>query len=257
MTLQQINDQEKVWLLQEKYHGIETPEYVQECKLIDAGMPVAYLIGNIEFLDCHIDLASKPLIPRAETEYWVDALIKKYKNKYSEAELRNIKVLDVFAGSGCIGIALKKHLGSQLDFAELKRKHCEQIRKNLEINFEDNISQVFQSDVLCDVPTKEYDLIVANPPYVPKVHRGTLVQDSVNKYEDPDAVYAGNNGNALIQSLVNSVRPFLSDDGSIHIEHDPSQTHTLMKYLSSTWTTQVIKDQFRRDRVLELRKKRH
>ena len=256
MALEEINNQEKVWLLQEKYNGVETEQYVRECDLIDAGMPVAYLIGNIKFLGCYIELSSKPLIPRAETEYWVDALIKHYKNLYSEVELRNLKVLDVFAGSGCIGIALKKHLGCQVDFAELKPEHCQQIQKNLSINFDNESSKVFQSDVLQDVPANEYDLIVANPPYVPKAHRKTLVQDSVNMYEDTEAVYADDNGNALIKSLATSVKPYLHSSASLYMEFDPSQTNTLIEFLSRDFLVEVKKDQYERARVLRLKLKK-
>jgi len=94
-----IVEQEKKWLLKEKYNGETTDAYEQECKLLETGVPVAYLIGNIEFLGCHIDLSSKPLIPRAETEYWADIFIKKVKGKYPEDELKKLNILDLFSGS--------------------------------------------------------------------------------------------------------------------------------------------------------------
>lgn len=257
MDLTQINEQEKKWLLREKYHGVESEAYIKEASLIDKGMPVAYLIGNIEFLGCHIDLSSRPLIPRAETEYWADVLTKKYKSKYSKVELSNLKALDVFAGSGCIGIALKKHLGCHVDFAELKPDHCEQIKENLEKNFGAGHGyQIFESDVLKSAPKKKYDLIVANPPYVPPSHKKTLVQDSVNKFEDPHAVYADDNGNALIKRLITQSDSYLSYGGELWIEFDPSQEESLVYFCTKTKNSRfhIIQDQFNQKRILVIKR---
>jgi len=255
MSLQDINDQEKIWLLEEKYAGIESDEYHNECQMIDEGMPVAYIIGNIEFLGCCIDLTSKPLIPRAETEYWVHKLIQDYKERYSAGELRKLKVLDVFAGSGCIGIAIRKHFECHVDFAELKPEHCKQIQKNIDNNFKNDNSHIFESNVLENVPSGKYDLILANPPYVPYSHKDALVQESVNNYEDQDAVYAEDNGNELIKRLLNTCGEYLGDESSLFIEFDPSQTQELQRFASESYQTTVIKDQFQKDRVIKIKAK--
>jgi HemK-like putative methylase len=256
MDLHTINEQEKKWLLDEKYGGIETPEYLKEAKQIDDGMPVAYLIGHIDFLGCRIELGSKPLIPRAETEYWTDVLIKEYKSKYSEVELRNMKVLDVFSGSGCIGIALAKHFDCDVDFAELKAPHIKQIKKNIVLNkIDPEKVHIYQSDVLNSVPEKKYDLIVANPPYVPFSHKNTHVQNSVNKHEDPEAVFAEDDGNELIKKLIIQSKEYLEDNREIWIEFDPSQSKDLEIYVAdhSPYNLNIANDQYNKNRVLILK----
>lgn len=63
-------DQDKKWLLEEKYKGIPSAEYEADLRRLEAGEPLAYVIGSIPFCHTKIFLESKPLIPRPETEYW-------------------------------------------------------------------------------------------------------------------------------------------------------------------------------------------
>ncbi len=60
------------WLLQEKYGGEKSEAFFADCKRLALGEPLGYLIGHTPFLDCTIYLDSKPLIPRAETEFWTE-----------------------------------------------------------------------------------------------------------------------------------------------------------------------------------------
>ena len=67
------------WLLNEKYHGEKTSAFFTDCVRLETGEPLAYVIGHIPFLDCTIYLDSRPLIPRVETEFWVEKLITTIK----------------------------------------------------------------------------------------------------------------------------------------------------------------------------------
>jgi release factor glutamine methyltransferase len=139
---------EKQWLLDEKYGGMETPEFFADLEKLESGTPLAYLISSIPFLGCHIDLSSKPLIPRPETEYWVNEIIKHYIPQKPE-----MKILDIFSGSGCVGVAVLKHTSNIVHFGELQKQNIEQIQKNLDLNgIEKNRYQIFQSDVFENVP---------------------------------------------------------------------------------------------------------
>ena len=83
-----------------------------DIELLKKGIPLDYIIGYVEFLGYHIDLSYKPLIPRTETEYWVNVETKWIIESTHTKSTRNtrLKVLDVFSGSGCIGIAVYKKL---------------------------------------------------------------------------------------------------------------------------------------------------
>ncbi len=92
--------QDEVWLLREKYQGVKTDAFFEDCARLKNGEPLAYIIGSIPFLNTTIFLDAHPLIPRPETEFWVEKAIAHMNVR---APLR---ILDLCAGSGCIGVAV-------------------------------------------------------------------------------------------------------------------------------------------------------
>jgi release factor glutamine methyltransferase len=241
--------QEKKWLRDEKYKGQETPEYLRECSLIEKGVPVAYLIGNIEFLSCTIDLEYQPLIPRSETEFWTDIFIRKNKRK------KNLKILDVFSGSGCIGIATGKHLQADVDFGDIDPKNIKQIKKNIKINIPGIKSNVYTTNVFLNIPQKKYDYILANPPYIDS-NKISQVQNSVQQNEDHHALFAKEMGLEYVYRLIDQGCQYLTDKGEIWIEFDPWQTKLINTYLdkNNKWSHLYLKDQYNKKRVVILKK---
>jgi len=114
--------QEEAWLLKEKYGGEKTAlvfkesldeiknkyswgeDFFTDLERLKAGEPLAYIIGHTPFLNCQINLNSHPLIPRVETEYWVEKAIESIRRE----NISNVRVLDLCAGSGCVGVAVAK-----------------------------------------------------------------------------------------------------------------------------------------------------
>lgn len=195
--------------------------------------PVDYQIGHSEFLNLKIDLSFKPLIPRVETEYWTDLVIKEIKKKNVENNLHEIKVLDIFAGSGCVGLAVLKHTPeAQVDFAEVESKFLEQIKFNAALN---NISldkyKLIESDVLNNIPFEnQYDFILANPPYIPEGRKGEL-DKSVTDYEPHVALFSGPDGLDLIKKFLAKAKNYLNPNSQIWLEFDSEQQDTLKKLL--------------------------
>src|SRR5690606_17142556 len=100
---------------------------------LEAGEPLGYVIGHVPFLGCNIFLDSHPLIPRPETEFWLNTAIKEIIS--SSLTRRNIKVLDLCSGSGAIGVAVAKHiLDAKVDFAEVDPLHQKTIERNVTEN---------------------------------------------------------------------------------------------------------------------------
>ncbi|OGZ06437.1 MAG: hypothetical protein A3C93_01760 [Candidatus Lloydbacteria bacterium RIFCSPHIGHO2_02_FULL_54_17] len=242
---------EKAWLLREKYHGNEMPRFFADTKRLEAGEPLAYVIGWVDFLGCRIDLSAKPLIPRSETEFWVELVII----HQSLVTSKNTKILDLFAGSGCIGIALLKHLlNATVDFGEKDPVLCKQIKKNTALNNIDPArTRVIQTDVFSGL-TGTYDYIFANPPYIDPSKKNT-VQHSVLTYEPKGALFARSGGLFFIERLLTQGAKHLRQGGIMYIEFGHGQKVAIARLTRTYgWNPTFAKDQFGKWRVVRLKK---
>jgi len=256
-------EKEISWLLKEKYNN-NLPagrqgqkQFKKDVKRLEKGEPVDYVIGFTEFLGCKIDLSKKILIPRPETEFWVKQVIeeiRKDKRKY-------IKCLDMFAGSGCIGIAVIKNLlrarrsfsEGGCDFADKEKNAIAQIKINCKLNNIDKKRyKVIQSDIFKAKPAfaksfgeAKYDFIFANPPYI-AITRKNKIQKSVLKYEPKQALFGGKDGLVLIDRFLKESQKHLNEQGKIFMEFDYIQKKQieklLKKYKYNSW--EFKKDQY-------------
>ncbi len=241
-----MDSKEANWLLQEKYglaDALNRPEVwpqeaTEDMKRLSRGEPLAYVIGFVPFLDCHIDLRFRPLIPRAETEYWAGLMA--HRQRFKE---KPVKCLDLFAGSGCLGLALLKHWsGSQVDFADKSKDCLKQVKINLALNqFDPSRSQLIFSDTFSHVRGR-YDVITANPPYIAPEFFHDL-PDSVKRYEPKEALLADNQGLFLIESFLVSVAGHLEPEGEFWLEFDSRQKNEIEKLIDK----EIFEYQFGRD----------
>ncbi len=218
-----VDPQEVAWLLKEKYAGMVCPAFEEDVRRLEAGEPLAYVIGWIPFLGTKINLDSNPLIPRVETEYWVSEAI----NVIKERNLGPVRILDLCAGSGAIGLALLRHLpDAEVDFVEIDRTHHMTILKNLEENHIDQRrAHVFGGDLFEKI-TQTYDFILTNPPYLDPALEGR-VEASVAAHEPGSALWGGEGGLALIGDIIRDAQAHLSRGGVIFIEHEPEQVEAI------------------------------
>ena len=240
------------WLLRDKYSGKESEAFLRDVKKLKGGEPLDYIIGFREFLSCHIDLSKKPLIPREETEYWVEkslALLPTSK--------KPLKVLDIFAGSGCIGLAVVKNKkNANVVFADKDKKAIEQIRINVKKNnVKSTRVKVIQSDVFSNIKGK-FDIIFANPPYIPTT-RKNKVQPSVLKHEPRAALFGGADGLLYIKPFLAKAQNHLTDNGKIYFEFDSIQKKSIEKLLKKYQHTsfEFYKDQYQKWRWVLVNKK--
>ena len=148
--------------------------------------PIQYIIGNVLFYDLIIKVNKHVLIPRPETEELVKLI---YNQNSSE---KNWNILDIGTGSGCIIIALKKIF---------KNANCKGIdisQQALNMAIENAISNKIKIDfTLQDINQlsthpNSLDIIVSNPPYVPKRDSNKMSKNVIN-FEPHVALFVENN----------------------------------------------------------------
>jgi len=238
------------WLLNEKYQNKITDCAKKDIEKLKKGEPVDYLIGFVDFLGCRIDLSSRPLIPRPETEYWVEHSISDLKK-----EERKLEILDMFSGSGCIGIAVLKYVKRcNVEFAEKDKKFLKQISVNLKLNgISKDRYKITGSDVFKNIKSK-YDYIFANPPYIAK-KRINKVQKSVLKYEPKRALFGGEDGLYYIKRFLKEAVEHVKRGGRIYMEFDSPQKRKIEKILKNNKHSdyRFYKDQYGKWRCVEVR----
>ncbi len=212
------------YLLHEKYRGVENDAYAYDLARLKAGEPLAYVIGWVPFLGTKIFLDSRPLIPRAETEFWAEKAIEAIRKAVGGRPLR---LLDLFAGSGAIGVAALKHLPeAHADFGEIDPRHFPTIELNLEENaIVPTRARLIETDVW-QALDRPYDFIFANPPYLSEKRAGR-VEQSVIAHEPLVSLFAGEDGFALIRRTLEGLTHHLAPYGALFIEHEPEHVKRL------------------------------
>lgn len=187
--------------------------------------PEAYRVGHVPFLGTTIYLDSRPLIPRSETEWWVEKVV----HSTSLIAGKEIQVLDLFAGSGCIGVAILKHVPhAQVTFGEFEAKHLSTIEKNIRENGIDPArTSVVHTDVYRDL-RNHYDYVLANPPYLSRA-RLARIEPAVLEHEPVGALFAEDDGYALIDATIAGLPEHLAHRGQCWVEHEPEHAPRILE----------------------------
>lgn len=208
-----------------------------------------------KFLNVRIDLSKKVFLPREETQFWTKKAIKKVQKEKEGA--KKIEILDIFAGSGCIGISLLKNLkNSFVDFVDVDPEAISQIKFNLKLNkISPRRYSIFHSNLFEKLEKKEYDFIFANPPYVAK-ERIFEVQERVKRLEPRISWYGGKEGIFFIKKFLTQAKNYLKKGGKIFLEIDPLQKDKISEILrkENYQEFRFFKDQFRKIRWVEITK---
>lgn len=230
-------------LLREKYKGKQSQTFWKDVALLMKGELLDYVIGWRPFLGNKIDLEFRPLIPRDETEFWVEKILADLPQG------KELFILDVFCGSGCIGIAaLKKLKKAKVIFADLDPFCLMQTAKNIKLN-KIGLSRaaIKQSDILEDLEGG-FDYIFANPPYIPEIFAKD-VQDSVLRHESSSFLFGGKDGLQYIRKLLTQAKKHLKPGGKLFCEFDSRTAKDLRVLLKKEgYKAEICKDQFKKPR---------
>ena len=205
-----------------------------------AGEPVAYLIGEWEFYGLPLDISSEVLIPRPDTEVLAEQAIAYIKT------LGECRVLDLCAGSGCIGLAVAANapqarvvLGEWSDGA---LKICSQnIRRN---GLTGRVVPI-QADAR-ERPEKslgDFQCIISNPPYIPHGDISGL-DASVRDYEPHLALDGGEDGLDFYRAIAEKWKEALNVGGRLYFEVGIGQADSVLRIMRAQGfgDIQVVKD---------------
>ncbi len=229
------------WLLEEKYAGEKTEAFLKDTERLAKGEPLAYVIGWQPFLKLKIYLDSRPLIPRAETEWWTEQLLLSIIRDCSSAKF---SFLDLCAGSGAIGCAiLNKIQNAQVYFGEIEYSHKSIILKNIrENNLDAKRASIRIGDLFEPFENMRFDRIAINPPYIPNER---ILPKSVALYEDERALYSGKDGLDVIRRVANDLSKYLAPNGQAWIECDSAAaTAVATLFKEKEFLSEIRNDQY-------------
>jgi release factor glutamine methyltransferase len=185
------------------------------------GRPVAYIVGNREFMGLDFFVKEGVLIPRPDTEVLVEEIIELCKNK------DEVEILDIGTGSGAITVSLAKYIEkSTIKSLDISDIPLEVGKKNAMNNDVDNKIEFIKSDLFSSIKDKniKFDVIVSNPPYIPKKDMDTL-HTQVKDYEPYNALEGGIDGLDFYRDITDQSKSYLKEDGILAYEvgHDQAK----------------------------------
>lgn len=187
-----------------------------------AGEPVQYILERADFMGLTFHVDRRVLIPRQDTETLVEqALI-------ALSALAAPRVLDLCAGSGCIGLSLKSLAPrAQVTLADLSREALEVARMNAERNGAE--VTIRHGDLYRAVGRDRFDLIVSNPPYIPHGEMAKLQREV--RHEPAMALDGGRDGLDFYRRIAEGAPAHLNPGGAIYLEVGVDEADAVIKLL--------------------------
>jgi len=210
--------------------------------------PVQYVMGNTVFYNMQFQVNDKVLIPRPETEEMTNMVINSYR-----FEQKQLSILDVGTGSGCIAVAIKKNLPSSkviaLDISEdaldIARANAISNKTNIQCTLFDFLDESRWPELML------FDIIISNPPYIP-VNEKKLMDKNVVNFEPHNALFVPDNQPLLFyEKIARFGRGHLNYNGKIFVETHEDYAKEVAALFSATYQQVLIKkDLFGKERMV-------
>ncbi|PJZ53675.1 peptide chain release factor N(5)-glutamine methyltransferase [Leptospira adleri] len=215
--------------------------------------PTSYITGQKAFYNSVFFVNENVLIPRPETEELVEKILLDFKD-----DAKEINVLDLCTGSGCIGISLKVARNDwNIFLSDISKDALSVAEKNSnQLLGEDKESiQFFESDLFSSIPRDlKFDLIATNPPYIPSSDKETMMKDVLD-YEPHLALFL-ENPKDFLTDLIEKAHSYLNPNGKFYMETLPSLASALVsEAIGKGWAKgRVEKDLSGKERFVILTK---
>lgn len=197
-----------------------------------ANEPLQYILGTQEFMGLEFNVNNKVLVPRADTEALTEAIL----------ELNcGMNVLDICTGSGCIAISIAHYnknafvLGVDIsdDALLTASENAEKLSLSERVRFE-------KCDIMKDIPSGTYDIIVSNPPYI-KSGDIEKLQNEVKLYEPHIALDGGEDGLNFYRRIIKIAPMLLKENGKIYFEVGYDQSEQVLGLMKENFKACGIK----------------
>ncbi len=177
----------------------------------EQGEPLHYILGEVEFWGLQIAVGPGVLIPRPETELIVEEVIG------LAGMNRELRILDLCTGSGCLALALAKELpGSRVTGSDISETAVNYAARNAITNGIAN-ARFLHGHLFETVPDERFDIIVSNPPYIVSSEIDTL-QIEIREHEPREALDGGAEGLDFYRDIITEALGHLVPGGHIILE---------------------------------------
>ena len=209
--------------------------YFKAIKKIISGVPLQHITHMQEFMKMNFYVDENVLIPRSDTEILVEEVINISK------KINAKKILDLCTGSGAIAISLAKYIeNSEITAVDISKKALEIARTNAKNNDVENQITFVESDLFKNLKEDKYDVIVSNPPYIPKKDIETL-HTQVKDYEPYNALEGGEDGLDFYRQITKESIDYLKQGGILAYEVGHDQAEDVSEIMKSYGYTKIYK----------------
>ena len=193
-------------------------------KKLKDGIPVQYIVGNVDFYNINVNVNQNVLIPRFETEELVEKTINYIKKIFD----KNIDIIDLGTGSGCIAISIAKNIDCNMDAIDISSDALQLAKENA---LKNNVNINFECRDMLDSPNKKYDVLISNPPYL----RENEAEEIVRNNEPNIALFATDDGMYFYKNILNNYKNNMNDKFIMAFELGYNHADYLKEYASSIY----------------------
>ena len=186
-------------------------EFDELCKRRINGEPLQYILGEWEFYGKTLKVGNGVLIPRQDTEILVDIVKQKIKDK------KDLTLIDLCSGSGCIAVALADKNFKDIFCVEKSHEAFKYLEENIKLNncdIKPVLGDVMEQNIIDSLPFA--DVITCNPPYLTKDDMENLQKEV--SFEPAQALFGGDDGLDFYRQIIRLYKNKLNENGMLVFE---------------------------------------